>query len=101
MFFREQDERVDKRTIVEYLDPIQFLMPYQDCAEKKFENLTKSEFLEIVNEVLNFSSENLRNYSSLMTDAEFFEELDEDLIQALYILLIEDYLLVKHKSTFN
>ena len=32
---------------------------------------------------------------------EFFEELDEDLIQALYILLIEDYLLVKHKSTFN
>jgi hypothetical protein len=33
-----------------------------------------------VNEVLNFSSENLRNYSSLMTDPEFFEELDEDLI---------------------
>lgn len=76
-------------------------MPYQDCSEKKFENLTKCEFLEIVNEVLNFSSENLRNYSSLMTDAEFFEELDEDLIQALYILLIEDYLLIKHKSTFN
>ena len=36
-----------------------------------------------------------------MTDAKFFEDLDEDLIQALYILLIEDYLLVKYKSTFN
>lgn len=66
--FREQDNRVDPRTIIEYLDPIQFLMPYQDSSEKKFENLTKSKFLEMINEILNFASENLRNYSKLMTD---------------------------------
>jgi hypothetical protein len=76
-------------------------MPYPDHSPPKFEGLSTPQILEIMNEVLNFASENLRSFSSLMTDPEFFSDLDEDLIQPLYILLIEDYLRAKYGVSFN
>ena len=80
LFFRESDDRIDPKTIVEYLDPIQFLMPFTDNQPVLFADLDKSKMLDLVNDVLNFASEQLRTYSSLMTDSVFFEDLDEDLI---------------------
>jgi hypothetical protein len=63
--------------------------------------MDKPQFLEALNEVLNVASEQLRTYSSLVEDPEFFEDIDDDLIQVLYIFIIEDLLKVKYNCNFN
>ena len=63
--------------------------------------MEKPQFLASFNEVLNVASEQLRQYSSLIDDPEFFEDIDDDLIQVLYIYIIEDLLKVKYNCNFN
>ena len=106
LFFREQDIRLagNSMTIVENLDPIQFLMPFDQASEpaaKGILAMDKPQFLEALNEVLNVASEQLRTYSGMVGDPEFFEDIDDDLIQVLYIFVIEDLLKVKYSCDLN
>ena len=56
--------------------------------------MERSEFLNLLIDILNLASEKLRQYSSVITDDEQLrDDLDEDLIQPLFIFLIEDILI--------
>ena len=71
LYFREQDIRLQGNTltIVENLDPIQFLMPFEDSNQKEPQGILvmeKPQFLSSLNEVLNVASEQLRTYSGLV-----------------------------------
>ena len=109
MYYREGDKRLaSPLTIVENLDPIQFLMPYQygqDVDLKKVTEAGKDKLLEMVNEVLNLASVKLKEYAQNPAlkdnNDEIFEDFDQDIIQPLYILLVEDILFAMHGHKLN
>ena len=89
LYFRD-----GQTTIVDSLDPVQFLIPTPETS-KDIPDLPKQKLMIILNEVLNAASRTLKDYSDYIAD------LDPGQLQPLFHTLAEDILWTEFKYDFE